>query len=61
MDENSFLPILAMIDSMTPKERNFQTLLICKERIALGSGNDISEVNKLAKQFNQTKNDETHE
>ena len=32
VDENSFLPILAMIDSMTPKERNFQTLLICKER-----------------------------
>ena len=23
VDENSFLPILAMIDSMTPKEREF--------------------------------------
>ena len=57
LDENSFLPILAMIDSMTPKEREFPDSINMqrKKRIALGSGNDLSEVNKLMKQFNQTK------
>lgn len=57
VDENSFLPILAMIDSMTPKEREFPDSINMqrKKRIALGSGNDLSEVNKLMKQFNQTK------
>ena len=63
VDESSFVPILAMIDSMTPKEREFPDIINMqrKKRIALGSGNDIQEVNKLIKQFNQTKNDETHE
>ena len=57
VDENSFLPILAMIDSMTPKEREFPDSINLqrKKRIALGSGNDLNEVNKLMKQFNQTK------
>ena len=57
VDENSFLPILAMIDSMTPKEREFPDSINMqrKKRIALGSGNDLNEVNKLMKQFNQTK------
>ena len=57
VDENSFLPILAMIDSMTPKEREFPDLINMqrKKRIAIGSGNDVNEVNKLMKQFNQTK------
>ena len=57
VDENSFSPILAMIDSMTPKEREFPDSINMqrKKRIALGSGNDLNEVNKLMKQFNQTK------
>lgn len=57
VDENSFSPILAMIDSMTPKEREFPDSINMqrKKRIAMGSGNDLSEVNKLMKQFNQTK------
>ena len=57
VDESSFVPILAMIDSMTPKEREFPDIINMqrKKRIALGSGNDIQEVNKLIKQFNQTK------
>ncbi len=57
VDENSFLPILSMIDSMTPKEREFPDSINMqrKKRIALGSGNDLHEVNKLMKQFNQTK------
>ena len=57
VDENSFIPILAMIDSMSPKERAFPDIINMqrKKRIASGSGNDIQEVNKLMKQFNQTK------
>jgi signal recognition particle subunit SRP54 len=57
VDENSFSPILAMIDSMTPKERESPDSINMqrKKRIAMGSGNDLSEVNKLMKQFNQTK------
>jgi signal recognition particle subunit SRP54 len=57
VDENSFVPILAMIDSMSPKERSTPDMINMqrKKRIALGSGNDIQEVNKLMKQFNQTK------
>ena len=57
VDENSFIPILAMIDSMSPKERAFPDIINMqrKKRIANGSGNDIQEVNKLMKQFNQTK------
>ena len=57
VDENSFSPILAMIDSMTPKEREFPDSINMqrKKRIAVGSGNELNEVNKLMKQFNQTK------
>ena len=57
VDDNAFIPILAMIDSMTPKERENPDLINVprKKRIALGSGNDLQEVNKLLKQFNQTK------
>ena len=56
-DESSFIPILAMIDSMSPKERAYPEIINMqrKKRIAVGSGNDIQEVNKLMKQFNQTK------
>jgi signal recognition particle subunit SRP54 len=51
------VPILAMIDSMTPKERENPDVINVqrKKRIANGSGNDLQEVNKLLKQFNQTK------
>tara|TARA_B100001287_G_scaffold28488_1_gene20436 strand:+ start:3781 stop:5127 length:1347 start_codon:yes stop_codon:yes gene_type:complete len=57
VDDNAFIPILAMIDSMTPKERENPDIINIprKKRIALGSGNDLQEVNKLLKQFNQTK------
>ena len=57
VDENSFSPILAMIDSMTPKEREFHDSINMQRKkiIAMGSGNDLNEVNKLMKQFNQTK------
>ena len=57
VDESSFIPILAMIDSMSPKERAYPEIINLqrKNTIAIGSGNDIQEVNKLMKQFNQTK------
>ena len=57
VDDNAFVPILAMIDSMTPKERASPDIINVqrKKRIATGSGNDLQEVNKLMKQFNQTK------
>jgi len=57
VDDDAFVPILAMIDSMTPKERESPDIINIqrKKRIASGSGNDIQEVNKLMKQFNQTK------
>jgi signal recognition particle subunit SRP54 len=47
----------AIIYSMTPKERSNPSLLnpSRKHRIAKGSGVDISEVNRLVKQFEQTK------
>ena len=46
-----------MILSMTPQERANPAILNVsrKQRIARGSGVDISEVNRLVKQFEQTK------
>ena len=46
-----------MILSMTPKERANPDLLnpSRKKRIAAGAGVDISEVNKLVKQFEQSR------
>ena len=59
---NKMARIEAIILSMTPKERSNPDLLnpSRKRRIADGAGVDISEVNKLVKQFEQsTKDDET--
>ena len=57
MDNESFKPIEAIINSMTPGERSNPEVLngIRKKRIALGSGNTVQEVNQLLKQFNQMK------
>ena len=57
MDNESFKPIEAIINSMTPGERSNPEILngIRKKRIALGSGNTVQEVNQLLKQFNQMK------
>ena len=57
MDNESFKPIEAIINSMTPGERSNPEILngIRKKRIALGSGNSVQEVNQLLKQFNQMK------
>ena len=55
IDDDAFKHIEAMIHSMTPKERANPKLIngSRKKRIAMGSGTDINEVNKLIKQFDQ--------
>jgi signal recognition particle subunit SRP54 len=55
MDDKSMNQIIAIINSMTPKERNSPKLISGsrKKRIANGSGTQLQDVNKLLKQFNQ--------
>ena len=55
IDNDSFKHIEAMIKSMTSEERKNPDLMnqSRKTRIALGSGQDISDVNKMIKQFTQ--------
>ena len=57
MDNESFKPIEAIINSMTPKERSNPEIIngSRKKRIASGSGNSVQEINQLLKQFNQMK------
>ena len=56
IDDNAFKDIEAIIHSMTPEERENPKLLngSRRKRIAIGSGNDIQEVNRLIKQFYET-------
>ncbi len=55
IDENMFKAAEAIIQSMTPKERENPQILNTsrRNRIAKGSGTNIQEVNKLIKQFDQ--------
>jgi len=57
IDDNAFKNIEAIIYSMTPTERSNPTLLngARRKRIANGSGTDIQEVNRLIKQFDETR------
>ena len=57
IDDNAFKGIEAIIQSMTPHERSHPEVLnqSRKMRIAKGSGTDIQEVNRLIKQFDQTR------
>ena len=57
IDNNTFNGIEAIIRSMTPKERTNPEVLnqSRKLRIAKGSGTSIQEVNRLVKQFDQTR------
>jgi signal recognition particle subunit SRP54 len=57
ISDDSFKGIEAMINSMTPEERDNPDLIDMKRkmRIAKGSGKDISEVNAFMKQFDQMK------
>ena len=57
IDDNAFKGIEAIIKSMTPKERTNPEILnqSRRQRIAKGSGTDLREVNRLIKQFDQTR------
>ena len=58
IDDNAFNGIEAIIRSMTPQERTHPEVLNVsrRQRIAKGSGTSIQEVNRLIKQFDQTRN-----
>jgi signal recognition particle subunit SRP54 len=55
IDDNAFKGIEALIQSMTPKEREKPEILNAsrKQRIASGSGRSVQELNKLLTQFTQ--------
>ena len=57
IDDNAFKSIEAIIQSMTPKERQNPDIINQSRRlrIAKGSGTKIEDVNRLMKQFDQTK------
>ena len=57
IDDNAFKSIEAIILSMTPKERSHPEILNTsrRTRIARGSGTTVQEVNRLIKQFDQTR------
>jgi signal recognition particle subunit SRP54 len=57
IEDDAFKHIEAIILSMTPKERSNPGLINVqrKNRLAAGSGTTIQEVNKLMKQFEDTK------
>lgn len=57
IDDNAFKSIEAIIYSMTPAERTNPAILngSRRKRIAAGSGTSVTEVNKLIKQFDETR------
>ena len=57
IDNDVFKGIEAIIKSMTPKERTNPEILNTsrRQRIAKGSGTNVQEVNRLIKQFDQTR------
>lgn len=57
INDDAFKGIEAIILSMTPKERTNPEILNTsrRNRIAKGSGTDVQEVNRLIKQFDQTR------
>lgn len=57
IDEKKIVTVKAIIQSMTKKERENPNIINSsrKQRIASGSGTSVQEVNKVLKQFEQTK------
>jgi signal recognition particle subunit SRP54 len=57
IDDNAFKSVEAIIYSMTPYERSHPEAIngSRRQRIAKGSGTNIQEVNRLLKQFEQTR------
>ena len=57
VDENEINRVVAIIDSMTPKERDNHMIIngSRRRRIAKGSGTSVQEVNQLLKQYSQAR------
>ena len=57
IDDNAFKSIEAIIRSMTPGERRNPVILngSRRKRIATGSGTTVQDVNRLLKQFDETR------
>ena len=57
VDDKQLTRVGAIIDSMTPDERQYPQILngSRKKRIAGGSGTKVSEINQLLKQYQQMK------
>ena len=57
IDDNAFKGIEAIINSMTPYEREHPEIIngSRRQRIAAGSGTSLQEVNRLLKQFEETR------
>jgi signal recognition particle subunit SRP54 len=57
VDENEINRLVAIVDSMTPKERSNHMIINGqrRKRIAKGSGTSVQEVNNLLKQYAQTR------
>jgi len=57
INDDNFKNVEAIISSMTPVERDNPAIIngSRRKRIALGSGTNIQEVNRLIKQFDQTR------
>jgi len=57
IDDDAFKSIEAIINSMTPEERTDPSLLngSRRARIAEGSGTSVAEINRLVKQFTETR------
>ncbi|MEX2261974.1 MAG: signal recognition particle protein [Bryobacteraceae bacterium] len=57
VDENEITRVVAIIDSMTPKERANHMIIngTRRRRIARGSGTSVQEVNQLLKQYSQAR------
>jgi signal recognition particle subunit SRP54 len=57
VDDDAFRGIEAIINSMTPDERSNPAILngSRRKRIAEGSGTTVPEVNRLVKQFDETR------
>ena len=56
-DEKELTRIVAIIDSMTPKERDNHMIIngTRRRRIAKGSGTSVQDVNNLLKQYGQAR------
>ncbi len=57
VDEKALIKVEAIINSMTPEERRHPEILNArrKRRIALGSGTQVSDINKLLKRFEEAR------